>query len=153
MFPANAFAGRLPRDLAVTCGQYDPIIRQTREAMVLTPPGRRDTELACREYGDELLKPGELTGIRRRLREVAPGHGLTTVIACAFDHRTRMLPFIFTDRRMAPAGVRAVGSAAHPPNSDAKRRGRTIPAGVYPLHGNWMVAGASLLSGALASMM
>jgi len=33
------------------------------------------------------------------------------VIACAFDHRTRMLPFIFADTRMIPAGVRAIGSA------------------------------------------
>jgi radical SAM superfamily enzyme YgiQ (UPF0313 family) len=38
-------------------------------------------------------------------------HDLATVIACAFDHRTRMLPFIFADTRMVPAGVRAVGSA------------------------------------------
>lgn len=68
-------------------------------------------ELACRERGDELLNSGELVGIRRRLRAVAPRHDLTTVIACAFDHRTRMLPFIFTDTRMAPAGVRAIGSA------------------------------------------
>ena len=34
-----------------------------------------------------------------------------TVIACAFDHRTRLLPFIGADLRMAPAGVRAVGAA------------------------------------------
>jgi hypothetical protein len=27
---------------------------------------------------------------------------LTTVIACAFDHRTRMLPFIYADTRKAP---------------------------------------------------
>ena len=68
-------------------------------------------ELPRRTRGDELLKPGELTNLRRRLRLVAPQHDLTTVIACAFDHRTRMLPFIFADTRMAPAGVRAIGSA------------------------------------------
>ena len=33
------------------------------------------------------------------------------VIACAFDHRTRMLPFAYSATRMAPAGVRAIGSA------------------------------------------
>jgi radical SAM superfamily enzyme YgiQ (UPF0313 family) len=33
------------------------------------------------------------------------------VIACAFDHRTQMLPFLFADTRMAPAGVRAIGAA------------------------------------------
>ncbi len=67
-------------------------------------------ELPRRARGDELLKPGELTAIRARLRSVAAAHDLTTVIACAFDHRTRMLPFIYADTRMAPAGVRSIGS-------------------------------------------
>src|SRR5258705_8918487 len=68
-------------------------------------------ELPRRARGDELLRPGELLQLRARLRQVAPKHDLATVIACAFDHRTRMLPFIYADTRMAPAGVRAVGSA------------------------------------------
>ncbi|MGB2820135.1 MAG: radical SAM protein [Phycisphaerae bacterium] len=68
-------------------------------------------ELPCRSPGDELLPAGELTDIRRRLRRIAGRHDLATVIACAFDHRTRMLPFIYADLRMAPAGARAVGSA------------------------------------------
>ncbi len=68
-------------------------------------------ELPRRPRGDELLRPGEGTRIRQRLRALAPGHDLTTVIACAFDHRTRMLPFVLADTRMAPAGVRAIGSA------------------------------------------
>jgi radical SAM superfamily enzyme YgiQ (UPF0313 family) len=68
-------------------------------------------ELPRRARGDELLKPGDLTRLRERLRIAASDHDLATVIACAFDHRTRMLPFIFADTRMAPAGVRAIGSA------------------------------------------
>jgi hypothetical protein len=68
-------------------------------------------ELPRRDRGDELARPGALTEMRLRLRQVAPKHDLATVIACAFDHRTRMLPFIYTDTRMAPAGSRAVGSA------------------------------------------
>lgn len=68
-------------------------------------------ELPRRTRGDELLKPGELLGLFDRLRLLAPKHDLVTVIACAFDHRTRMLPFIYADTRMIPAGVRAVGSA------------------------------------------
>ncbi len=68
-------------------------------------------ELPRRERGDELLPPGELLGVRKRLRNIACKHDLTTVIACAFDHRTRMLPFIYADMRMVPAGVRAIGSA------------------------------------------
>ena len=68
-------------------------------------------ELPRRTRGDELLQPGELTQLRNRLRGLAPRHDLTSVIACAFDHRTRMLPFIYADQRMAPAGVRSIGSA------------------------------------------
>mgnify|MGYP001584438173 FL=1 len=68
-------------------------------------------ELPRRARGDELLRSGELSDLRQRLRLIAAGHDLTTVIACAFDHRTRMLPFCRADVRMAPAGVRAIGSA------------------------------------------
>src|SRR4051794_29196747 len=68
-------------------------------------------ELPRRTRGDELLRPGELKRLRERLRTVAQKHDLASVIACAFDHRTRMLPFIFADTRMAPAGVRGIGSA------------------------------------------
>ena len=68
-------------------------------------------ELPCRAQGDVLLRPGELVDIRRRLRGAAREHDLRAVIVCAFDHRTRMLPFLLADTRMAPAGVRAIGSA------------------------------------------
>jgi radical SAM superfamily enzyme YgiQ (UPF0313 family) len=68
-------------------------------------------ELPRRDRGDERLKPGEATDIRRRLRLIAGKHDLVSVIACAFDHRTRMLPFIYADTRMAPAGVRGIGSS------------------------------------------
>ncbi len=68
-------------------------------------------ELPRRARGDELLRSGELRNIRLRLRTMAAKHDLSTVIACAFDHRTSMLPFIYADTRMSPAGVRAIGSA------------------------------------------
>ena len=68
-------------------------------------------ELPCRTAGDELLRPGELLHLRQRLRQIARRHDLTSVIASAFDHRTRMLPFVYAATRMAPAGVRAIGSA------------------------------------------
>lgn len=68
-------------------------------------------ELPRRKRGDELLKPGALLNLRNRLRRNAHKHDLATVIACAFDHRTRMSPFFYADKRMAPAGVRAIGSA------------------------------------------
>src|SRR5438046_1975495 len=68
-------------------------------------------ELPRRTRGDELLRAGELSLLRGRLRRIAGEHDLTAVIACAFDHRTRMLPFIVADMRMAPAGSRAIGAA------------------------------------------
>jgi radical SAM superfamily enzyme YgiQ (UPF0313 family) len=68
-------------------------------------------ELPPRSRGDELLKPGALADLRRRLRGLSSQHEVATVIACAFDHRTRMLPFVYADLRMVPAGVRAIGSA------------------------------------------
>jgi radical SAM superfamily enzyme YgiQ (UPF0313 family) len=68
-------------------------------------------ELPRRARGDELCRLAELIGLRDRLRVLARRHDLTSVIACAFDHRTRMLPFTYADTRMAPAGVRAIGSA------------------------------------------
>ena len=68
-------------------------------------------ELPRRPTGDVLLPPGEMTAIRQRLRSLASRHDLATVIACAFDHRTRILPFLVADLKMVPAGVRAIGSA------------------------------------------
>ncbi len=68
-------------------------------------------ELPRRARGDELLPPGEMLDMRVRMRVLAKKHDLTTVIACAFDHRTRVLPFIFADMRIVPAGVRSIGSA------------------------------------------
>ncbi len=68
-------------------------------------------ELPSRSQGDQLLQPGEMTRLTARLRNMAHRHDLTSVIACAFDHRTRMLPFLYADMQMAPAGVRAIGSA------------------------------------------
>ncbi|HQL54715.1 MAG: radical SAM protein [Phycisphaerae bacterium] len=68
-------------------------------------------ELPRRARGDELLPPGALAVVCDRLRGLARHQDLVSVVACAFDHRTRMLPFIYADTRMAPAGARAIGSA------------------------------------------
>ena len=67
-------------------------------------------ELPFRPKDDRLLPAGELADIRARLRPLAAKHDLATVVACAFDHHTRMLPFIYADMRMVPAGVRAVAA-------------------------------------------
>jgi len=49
-------------------------------------------ELPRRTRGDELLKPGEMTDMRARVKSLSPKHDLTTVIVSAFDHRTRAEP-------------------------------------------------------------
>lgn len=64
-----------------------------------------------RPAGDQCLKPGHYTELIRRLRRISSHHDLATVIATAFDHRTRMLPFIVADKAMVPGGVRAIASA------------------------------------------
>src|SRR4051794_38236285 len=68
-------------------------------------------ELPSRARGDVLLPAGEMTRVRQSLRKLASKNDLSTVIACAFDHRTRILPFIYADLKMVPAGVRAIGAA------------------------------------------
>ncbi|MGB0715977.1 MAG: B12-binding domain-containing radical SAM protein [Phycisphaerae bacterium] len=68
-------------------------------------------ELPRRDRGDELLPEGSLLRLRERVRALAPAHDVSTVFAYSFDFRTRMLPFIYADLRMAPAGARAIGAA------------------------------------------
>ncbi len=68
-------------------------------------------ELPRRPRGDELLPPGEMIRMRGRVHAHAQKHDLAIVIAYAFDHRTRVLPFVFYDFKVAPSGVRAIGSA------------------------------------------
>jgi hypothetical protein len=71
-------------------------------------------ELPQRPKGTTLLPPGAMTEIRRRLRLLAARNDLVSVIACAFDHRTRMLPFIYADlRRNFPVRAPDGGPAAH----------------------------------------
>lgn len=68
-------------------------------------------ELTCRSVGDQLLKPGQYLELRQRLRRLAPGHDLVSVIVYAYDRRARMMPFYDAAMQIAPAGVRAVGAA------------------------------------------
>src|SRR5665213_434819 len=113
-FRAPALANR-NRQIASPTKKTHFCMNSARQFRVIYPTDRSFLEpwmeLPRRARGDELLKAGELTSLRARLRLIAARHDLTTVIACAFDHRTRMLPFIFADTRMAPAGVRSIGSA------------------------------------------
>ena len=70
-------------------------------------------ELPSRPKGDEYTKPGEYSELRRRVRSLSAGLSIPTVVAYAFDNRTRLLPYFFSTHRMAPAGARAIGSALY----------------------------------------
>jgi hypothetical protein len=65
--------------------------------------------IPLRDEGDRLLPVGAMSSLRERVRMLAKGKNLSTVIACAFDHRTRMLPFILADTHMVPASVHTLG--------------------------------------------
>ncbi|MFO0945296.1 MAG: hypothetical protein U1D30_05020 [Planctomycetota bacterium] len=68
-------------------------------------------ELPIRAVNDRFVPPGEFNRVASALRD-RPEHGdIPTLIVSAFDHRTRMLPFILWDRQIIPAGVRAVSAA------------------------------------------
>ena len=68
-------------------------------------------ELPPRQPGDRFLAPGEFTALRQRVRALAARADITCLVVCAYDHRTRMLPFLYADALMAPAGPRAVAAA------------------------------------------
>ena len=68
-------------------------------------------ELPFRSKGDERLPAGALLALRERVRARAARLDLGAVVAYAFDRRTRMLPFVFADTRIAPGGARAVTAA------------------------------------------
>src|SRR5207237_8861148 len=68
-------------------------------------------ELPKRPRGDEYAQPGWIGELTRR---IAARLGVADVpVACfyAFDMQTRLLPFVFYDKRMIPAGLRAVAAA------------------------------------------
>ena len=65
-------------------------------------------ELPKRPLGDEYARPGALTEMSRRLAGNPRMRELSALIMYAFDRRTRLLPFLFADSRIIPAGVRAV---------------------------------------------
>jgi len=65
-------------------------------------------ELPKRPLGDEYVRPGGMTELTRRLAANPQMRELTALILYAFDRRTRLLPFLFADWRIIPAGVRTV---------------------------------------------
>jgi len=66
-------------------------------------------ELPRRKPNDVYIPDGALTEILSELRERKDAHDLAIAIVYAFDFRTRMLPYWYADRRMAPCSVRTLG--------------------------------------------
>ena len=65
-------------------------------------------ELPRRQPSDLYLPDGTFTKTVERLRQYRDGHDLRICIAYAFDFRTRMLPYWYADKRMAPCSVRTL---------------------------------------------
>jgi radical SAM superfamily enzyme YgiQ (UPF0313 family) len=70
-------------------------------------------ELPSRPKNDRYTRPGEYKELERRLRANPACGEIPTVVAYAFDWRTRIGPFLFADMRLLTAGPRAVAAALH----------------------------------------
>ncbi len=68
-------------------------------------------ELPKRPLGDEYVRPGAYRELSRRLAANPRMRDLSAVLFYAFDGRTRLLPFLFADWRILPAGIRAVSDS------------------------------------------
>ena len=70
-------------------------------------------ELLSRSKNDRYTRPGEYLKVEERLRRHPANATIPTLVAYAFDYRTRLGPFLFLDRSLLPAGPRAVAAALH----------------------------------------
>jgi len=65
-------------------------------------------ELPRREADDVYLADGTFRQVGQRLRTRSEAHDLRIGIVYPFDFRTRMLPYWYADKRMAPCSVRTL---------------------------------------------
>jgi len=70
-------------------------------------------ELPRRARDDVYLPDGEFRKRVLALRRFTNAHDLAIGIVYAFDFRTRMLPYWYADKRMAPCSVRSLGDVLH----------------------------------------
>ena len=71
-------------------------------------------ELAVRKDSDRFVKQGAYGALQARLRKRSSALGeVPTVVLSAFDRSTRLLPFVFYDAFMFPAGASAIANALH----------------------------------------
>jgi len=70
-------------------------------------------ELLSRPKNDRYTRPGQYKELEDRLRANPDHADMPVLVAYAFDHRTRLGPFLFADTRLLNAGPRAIASALH----------------------------------------
>jgi radical SAM superfamily enzyme YgiQ (UPF0313 family) len=71
-------------------------------------------ELAVRKDSDRFVGHGAYRALQARLRNrSATLAEIPTVVLSAFDRSTRLLPFVFYDGMMFPAGASAIANAVH----------------------------------------
>ncbi len=70
-------------------------------------------ELPRRRPDDVFLPDGTLRRALARLARRSDAHDLRIAIVSTFDFRTRMLPYWYADKRMAPCSVRTIGDVLH----------------------------------------
>src|SRR5262245_3190504 len=72
-----------------------------------------EMELPKRQSEDVYLPDGSLTQAMEDLRALPHAHELRIGIVYAFDFRTRMLPYWYADKRMAPCSVRTLADGLY----------------------------------------
>jgi radical SAM superfamily enzyme YgiQ (UPF0313 family) len=71
-------------------------------------------ELAFRKDSDRFVNPGAYGDLQARLRRRSNALAeIPAVVLSAFDRSTRLLPFVFYDSFMFPAGASAIANALH----------------------------------------
>jgi radical SAM superfamily enzyme YgiQ (UPF0313 family) len=70
-------------------------------------------ELPSRPKNDKYTRPGHYRELEQRLRANPATAEMGILVCYAFDHRTRLGPFLFADMRLLTAGPRAIAAALH----------------------------------------
>src|SRR5262245_13933539 len=70
-------------------------------------------ELPSRPKIDKYTPPGRYSELEYQLRKNPATSELTALVCYAFDHRTRLGPFLFADTRLLTAGPRAVAACLY----------------------------------------
>jgi radical SAM superfamily enzyme YgiQ (UPF0313 family) len=68
-------------------------------------------ELPSRPKNDRYTRPGQYRELERRLRARPDCADIPALVCYAFDHRTRLGPFLFADMWLLTAGPRAIAAA------------------------------------------